>query len=156
MPGGPVYRVFTGGYHPSYAGEQLIWKVTVTNAATLLGDLLITAGATTPGIPQIKDEIFATAPQTNPVPKTRPPWHVMFQVPAGAANPVYASWDLGSAAPVVGGPGMEFEPGTVYKFEQAGESLLRVNSGGIYPVTNKSSFKFIATANTSMLVIFSD
>jgi hypothetical protein len=65
------------------------------------------------------------------------------------------TWD-NNTAPVVGGPGLEMEPGTIYKFENAGVSLLRVNSGGIYPVNANTAFQLIATTNTSLLVTFCD
>lgn len=147
---GPNYKFLTSGYHPAYQGETLYFKLTVTNAATRLGTLI--GGS---GIPLIVDEMW-TGPISNvPAVKKRPPWHVFFQVVAAAANPVYMTFD-NVTAPVVGGPGMELEPGTIYKFESAGESLLRLNSGGIYPCPVTSAFQLIAVGNTVMNCWFAD
>jgi hypothetical protein len=155
---GPYSNILTAAYQSAYGSETLCYVVTVPNTATRLGTLLVTAGSSfTNGIPLIPDEIFGTnEPTANAVPKFRPPWHVMFQVPAGAANAIYCTWD-NNTAPVVGGPGLEFENnGTIYLFENAGVTMLRRKASGIYQVNALSAFQFIATADTSMIVTFSD
>lgn len=149
---GPNSNILTSGYSPAYtSGLTWFYKLSVTNSSTRLGSLITTAGGA--GIPLITNELY-TASQNDTI-LTRPPWHVFFQVAAAAANPVYCTWD-NNTAPVVGGPGMEFEPGVVYRFENAGNSLLRAKASGIYLVNAGSAFLFIATAATVMNVGFSD
>lgn len=148
---GPNSNILTSGYQAGYGTETNCFKVTVTNSALRLKDLITNAGGT---MPNYTNELY-TASQGDAAQIGRPPWHVIFQVPQAAANPVYCTWD-NNTAPVVGGPGLEFEPGVIYRFENAGNNLLRVRSAGIYQVNAKTAFQFIATASTSMLVTFSD
>lgn len=155
---GPNSNVLTSAFYPAYGSETLCYKVSVPNAATRLGTLLVTAGsAFANGIPLIVDEIMGrTMANQNAPDKKRPPWHVLFQVPAAAANPVYVTWD-NNTAPVVGGPGLELQNnGTIYVFENSGISLLRATNSGNYQVNALSSFLFIATAATDLLVTFTD
>jgi hypothetical protein len=152
---GNTFSGIPAGYQPAYGTTLQFFKVTVTNAATRLKDLITTAGGTWPTIP---DDTFNTNLMTEPATNLRMPQHVFFQVPIAAANPVYLTWD-NNTAPVVGGPGMELETGTIYKFENAWNGrLLSVlgNAGGKYNVDPKSAFQFIAAANTTLLVFFSD
>jgi hypothetical protein len=137
---------------PAYsAGLTLNFKITVTNAASRLGTLI---GGT--GIPTFDDARYTRS--TGPIPQ-RAPYHVLFQVPSAAANPVYVTWD-NNTAPVVGGPGLELEQGIIYKFENAGPALLfnptPSTALAFYPFNAQSAFQLIATANTSLLVTFSD
>ena len=158
---GPSVTSLTAGYCPAHdtagAGATMHFKAT-TGVATVqrLGTLVSP-------MPAIVDDMF-TASQgvsgglsANPVnlPKTRPPFHVIFQVPAGAANPVYFTWD-NNTAPVVGGPGYELNPGQSIKFENAGLNLLRPKSAGFYQVNALTAIQFIAVAATVILVNFSD
>jgi hypothetical protein len=151
---GNTFSGIPAGYQPAYGSSTIqFFKVTVTNAATRLKTLITAAGGTWPTIP---DDTFNTnmSVPTN----LRMPQHVFFQVPIAAANPVYLTWD-NNTAPVVGGPGMELETGTIYKFENAWNGrLLTVlgSSAGNYQVNIGSAFQFIATANTTLLVWFSD
>jgi hypothetical protein len=150
MARGPAIRTIEGGYHPAPTGATYAIKATTAiNTAQFLGTLVT--------IPAVLDEAFGGGPQRGV--KTRPPNHLLIQVPAGAANPVYMTFD-NNTAPVVGGPGIELEPGTIYKFEEAGESLLR---GGIkfgdqasFTVNSLSAMQFIATAATVINFHFSD
>lgn len=156
MPMGPNSNILTSGYAPSPDSTVFAFKVTVTNAATRLKDLITTAGGTWPLVENtLYQQAGADSPLQSNAVQQRPPWHVMFQVIAAAANPVYCTWD-NNTAPVVGGPGAEFEPGVIYRFENAGVKLLRAQASGLYLVNAKSAFQFIATGNTTMLVTFSD
>ena len=150
MPG-PSFTGIPATYMPALtAGVTLNYKITVTNVATRLGTLI--GGS---GIPLVQDLRWQMSPQ----PINRAPYHVLFEVPQAAANPVYVTWD-NNTAPVVGGPGLELEQGIIYKFENAGPALLYnpTPSGSLafYPFNAASAFQFIATANTSLLVAFSD
>lgn len=154
MPG-PSTTGIPAAYMPAYApsglGSVNFIKVTVTNVATRLQDLITAAAGV---IPTFNDERYTFSEPPTP---QRTTFHVLFQVPIAAANPVYCTWD-NNTAPVVGGPGLEFEPGTIYKFENAGATLMIVGgrSTGIYRCDPKTAFQFIATANTVMNVAFSD
>jgi hypothetical protein len=139
-------------YAPSGTGSVNSIKVTVTNVATRLQDLVTTAGAVMPYIP---DERYTWE---EPVP-LRLPYHLILTVPVAAANPIYVTWD-NNTAPVAtpGGPGMEMLAGLTYEFENAGPSLMIWNGkgAGIYQCNTKTAFQFIATGNTLMTVTFSD
>lgn len=150
MPG-PSTTGIPAGYMPAYGSGANFFKVTVTNVATRLADLITAAGGT---FPNYNDERYTGS---NPPTLQRTPYHVLFQVPIAAANPVYLTTD-NNTTPVVGGPGFELEPGTIYKFESSGPSLMPVGGKGtgIYQVNAKTAFQFIATANTVLLVNFSD
>jgi hypothetical protein len=145
-------------YLPSYDGTTHFFKATVTNVATRLADLV--------AIPSLLDETYmgsAASATGKTIPVTRPPYHVFFQVPSAAANPVYMTWD-NVTTPVVGGPGVELNVGVILKMENAGDVLLRPSYqmiGGYSPtarylVNAKTAFQFVATANTSLLVWFTD
>ena len=150
MARGPTLRTIEGGYHPAPTGFTYAVKATTAiNTAQRLGTLA--------PIPAPLDEAFGGGAQRGV--KTRPPNHLLIQVPIGAANPVYMTFD-NNTAPVVGGPGLELEPGTIYKFEEAGESLLR---GGIkfgdqapFTVDALGAMQFIAVAATVINFHYSD
>src|SRR5271169_5598906 len=137
MPG-PIFTGLGAGFMPAYApsglGSVCSIKVTVTNAATRLQDLVTTAGGVMPTIP---DERYTWE---QPVP-LRLPYHLILTVPVAAANPIYVTWD-NNTAPVAapGGPGVELLPGMSYDFENAGPSLMPVGgkSAGIYQVNTKT------------------
>lgn len=154
MPG-PSLTGIPAGYMPARNATGLgsinFIKVTVTNVATRLLDLITAAAGV---IPTMDDDRYTFS---NPPIQQRTPYHVLFTVPAAAANPIYVTWD-NNTAPVVNGPGMEMVPGITYKFESAGPSLMIPGgkSVGLYQVNAKTAFQFIATANTVMQVSFSD
>lgn len=147
MPG-PIFTSIPASYLPAYkAGFTNFVKGTETNAAQRLNAIA--------AIPRIPDERYtwSSGPQL-----LRAPYHVLLQVPAGAANPVYITWD-NNTAPVVGGPGLELEQGTIYKFENAGVNLLYSPTSAtqtLYPFNAGSAFQLIAAANTTILVAYSD
>jgi hypothetical protein len=147
MPG-PSTTGIPASYLPAYkAGLTLHVVAAVTGAAARLGALVT--------IPIFPDEryTFSSGPTL-----LRCPYHIIFQVPAAAANPVYLTWD-NNTAPVVGGPGLELEQGQVYKFENAGVNLVFCPgsaSKGFYPFNANSAFQVIATAATNLLVNFTD
>jgi len=144
----PLYNVHTAAYHSAYDSSTYFFKVTTgVNTAQRLGTLLT--------VPQVTNEMVQTAVRTQPVVAKRPPWHVIFQVPVGAANPVYMTWD-NNTTPVVGGPGYEILPGAAVRFENAGVRLLNPSSVGNHQVNALTAFQFIATAATVLLVHFSD
>lgn len=150
---GPSLTGIPAGYQPAYSsGLTLSFKVTVTNAAQRL--VTIIGAANWPTYPD--DQWNSSATASN---KRRAPNHVLFEVPIAAANPVYLTWD-NNTAPVVGGPGLELQPGTVYKFENAWASGLLTDGvnarAGKWPVNALSAFQFIAAANTTLLVTFTD
>jgi hypothetical protein len=151
MPG-PSLTGIAAGLMPAYtAGQTLFFKASVSTAARL-GALI-----TIPTMP------WDNALYTDGPPPNRTPYHIFFQVPASAANPIYVTWD-NTTVPVVGGPGMEMEPGTIYTFYNCGPTLTPQGIaggpagkvGGIYQVNAASAFQFIATAATTLLVWFSD
>ena len=155
MPG-PIFTGLTAGFMPAYApsgtGSVNSIKVTVTNVATRLQDLVTTAGGVMPCIP---DERYTWE---QPVP-LRLPYHVFFTIPLSVLNPIYVTWD-NNTAPVAtpGGPGVELLPGITYEFENSGPSLMIFGgkSAGIYQVGPKTAFQFIAAANTLMTVTWTD
>ena len=142
---GPFVKSLTAEYMPAYGSQNLHLKVTTAvNTVQRLGTLA--------AVPQIPDERFdATLDRQD---KTRPPWHLIIQVPVAAANPVYLSWD-NNTAPVVGGPGLEIKPGDTVIFEHA-EALLTPHALDTYKVDNLSSLQFIAVAATVILLNYSD
>ena len=150
---GPSLTSIPAGYQPAFnASLTGAFKVTVTNAAQRLVTLVTLANW--PAYPD--DQYNYSATQSN---LKRAPQHVIFEVPIAAANPVYMTWD-NNTAPVVGGPGMELQPGTVYKFENAWASGLLTDGvngrTGKWPVNALSAFQFIAAANTTLLVMLTD
>src|SRR4029077_2037793 len=84
----------------------------------------------------------------------RVPRHLLLQVPIGAANPVYVTWD-NNTTPVVGGPGAEVVAGGQLKFELGGDALLAAKIGA-YPVAAGSAIQVIAVAATVILANFSE
>lgn len=147
MPG-PSFTGIPASYLPAYkAGLTNFVKGTVTNAAQRLNAIA--------AVPLFPDEryTFSQGPQL-----LRAPFHVLLQVPAGALNPVYITWD-NNTTPVVGGPGLELEQGTIYKFENAGPNLLFSPTSAtqtMYPFNTASAIQLIATANTTILVAYTD
>ena len=141
----PARKVLSSEYLPAYAaGITHHFKADVTNAAQRLGAIIT--------IP-----LFADESQTLGRGGRRPPWHLIIQLPAAAANPIYITWD-NNTAPVVGGPGFELNPGASVKFEHAGTHLLRGQAnGGAYPVNAASAIQLIGTAAaTATLFHFSE
>lgn len=138
MAQAPNVKNLTSEYLPAYAaGITHHFKANVTNAAQRLGAIIT--------IPLFTDE----STSLNQVPSLRPPWHLIIQLPASAANPIYITWD-NNTAPVVGGPGYELNPGQWVKFEHAGTHLLRgPNARGAYPVASGSALQLIGTAATT-------
>lgn len=146
-------------YQPSYDGSAYFFKAT-TGVATVqrLGDLIT--------VPSIVDETYTASMANSPTGKTqpimRPPHHFFCQLLFTAANAVYLTWD-NVTAPAVGGPGMEMQLGAIYKFENAGDVLLRggykmqsIDGSAKYAVDAKTAFQFIAVAATDILLWFSD
>jgi len=151
MPG-PSFTGIPAGHLPAYAasgtGSVNCFKLTVTNAAARLITLI---GA---NFPWVVNELttFSTSGPTY-----RAPYHLYLQVPQTAANPIYITWD-NNTAPVVGGPGLELEPGTIYQFGNAGPTLFPYNGkvNGPYIVNSAGAFQVIATANTTLLCTLTD
>src|SRR5216684_2376405 len=146
-------------YLPSYDGQAYFFvATTAVNTAQRLADLVT--------IPSLDDETYsgsmANSSTGKSLPAKRPPYHLFIQVPS-VGNVVYLTWD-NVTAPVVGGPGMELEPGIIYKFENAGDVLLRggykMTSGSSatahYNVDPKTAFQIIAVGATVLLIWFSD
>jgi len=139
MPG-PSFTGIPAGHLPAYgAGSQSFKVTTAVNTAQRVVGGLITAAQ-----------------------RLRAPFHMYVQVPVAAANPVYVTWD-NNTAPVVGGPGLELEPGTIYQFGNCGPTCfpyaLVTGSGkasGIYQVNAGGAFQFIAVAATVLLITFTD
>lgn len=152
---GPNFNVTPGpALQPSYGSEILNYLVNVTAAATRLGTLLVTAGSVfTNGIPLIVDEM-STGPGMN-TPRLRPPWHLRLQVPSTAINSVYMTWD-NRTTPVALGPGIELVPGKEQWFYNAGTTILRAKTIGLYQVPATSAIQLIASGATPLLVTFSD
>lgn len=141
---GAFVKNLTAEYLPAYGSQTLHAKVTTAvNTVQRLGTLNTT--------PQIPDETHTLVSGATP---TRPPWHLILQVPLSAANPVYLTWD-NNTAPVVGGPGFELAPGATLKFEHA-EALLSPKSGAPYVVNALSSIQVIAVAATALLITYTD
>jgi hypothetical protein len=148
-PGGFV-KSLTAEYMPAYSASIAPLHVKVTTAVAT-AQRLGTLNAT----PQIPDERYSAT--NNRIGQTRPPWHLIIQVPSGAANPVYITWD-NNTAPVVGGPGLELNPGGLVKFEHA-EALLtpsKTGAASTYLVHSLSSIQIIAAAATVLLLTYSD
>jgi hypothetical protein len=137
---------------PAYGAGSQAFKTTVTNAAQRLVTIIGAAN-----FPWIPDE--GTVQES--AQRLRAPFHLYIQIPIAAANPVYVTWD-NNTAPVVGGPGLELEPGTIYQFGNCGPTLFpnglsgAGKSTGIYQVNALGAMQFIAAANTVMLVHFTD
>jgi len=154
MPG-PSTTGIPAGYMPAYGSGVQSFKATITNAAQRLITIIGAAN-----FPWVVDEMFTYSEPGSSGPtgvKRRAPFHVLFQVPIAAANPVYMTWD-NNTTPVVGGPGLELEQGTVYQFGNAGPSLM-IDGGktaGFYQVSNLTAFQLIAAANTTCLITFTD
>ena len=148
MPG-PSLTGIPAGHMPAYGSQTNFFKLTVTNAAQRLVTIVGAAN-----MPWVTDEMttFSTSG-----PKLRPPFHLYLEVPQAAANPVYITWD-NNTAPVVGGPGLELEPGTIYQFGNAGPTLIPYGgkTNGPYVVNSLSAIQLIATANTTLLAAFTD
>jgi hypothetical protein len=141
MPGGTPVSALGSGWNPaaSATDDALHQKITVPNVATRLGALCANA----------------RIPIVNPSTGPRVPRHLILQVPAAAANPVYVTWD-NNTAPVVGGPGAEIVPGGQMAMELAGDACLAQKGGPYYPVAAGSAIQLIATANTPVLANFSE
>jgi len=145
-------RNLTAEYLPAYSSSIAALHVKVTtavNTAQRLGTLNAT--------PQIPDDTITASTATGAGVVNRAPWHLIIQVPAAAANPVYITWD-NNTAPVVGGPGFELSPGGTLKFENAGCALIQnpIPTGGAYPVNSLSAIQVIAVAATNLLLSYSD
>jgi hypothetical protein len=150
MARGPAFRTLSGGYGCAPTGFTYAFKATTAiNTVQRLGTLA--------AIPAVPDEIFGGGQMRGIY--TRPPNHVIIQVPIGAANAIYITWD-NNTAPVVGGPGMEVNPGAMVKFEQASDVLLQGSKkfGDVAPFTVNalSAIQIIATAATVVLITYSD
>lgn len=143
---GQFVKTLGAEYMPAYSASTAALHVKVTTGVATAQRL-----GTLSAIPQIPDERFDA---TNRRGTTRPPWHLIIQVPAAAANPIYLSWD-NNTAPVVGGPGLEINPGGYAKFEHA-ENLLTPHSRDTYLVNSLSSIQIIAAAATAVLLNYSD
>jgi len=140
----------TGPYLPAPNGEALAFNITVTNASARLAALL-------PGaiIPTIRN------PEADPQKTGDPsagvkPNHMFIQVPVGATNKVYITWDNVTVPVAVdGGPGFELQPGVVYPFENARNLLTAVSGAAYYNVNAGSAFQIISkTGNQAVSVWF--
>lgn len=120
-------QTFTGSYRTGGAAQVLSFKITVaTAAAARLGTLVTTL----PKDPQLGY-----------------PKHVMIQLPAAAAHPIYVTCD-NVTTPVAGGPGIEIVPGATYLFDN---ELALIDISG----NNLTAFQLIAdTADVTALVNF--
>jgi hypothetical protein len=170
MPRGPSHKTLSSEYYP-HPGVFLAqqggappgitpgtgsgaWyqQITVLSAsASRLAALL--SGAI---IPQVMDEqsVLSSYSASSAL-NLRPPYHVFFQLLAGATNLVYLTWD-NVTTPVAGSVGMELQKGTIYVFENA-RNLLTAKGSGIQQVNAGSAFQLIAsTAPQTMNVWFSD
>ncbi len=144
-------RNLTAEYLPAYSSSIAALHVKVTTGAGV-AQRLGTLNAT----PQIPDDTQTASTSVGTV-RSRAPWHLIIQVPAAAANPVYITWD-NNTAPVVGGPGFELNPGGTLKFENAGCGIMHnsIPSGGAYPINSLSAIQVIAVAATNLLLSYSD
>jgi hypothetical protein len=146
-------------YLPSYDGQAMFFvATTAVNTSQRLGDLVT--------VPVLADETYsgsmANSPTGKTLPATRPPHHFFIQVPS-VGSVAYLTWD-NVTTPVVGGPGMELEPGIIYKFENSGDVLLRggykmtdgTSPTARYQVNAKTAFQIIAAGATVLLIWFSD
>lgn len=140
--------ILTGPYLPAFGTDTCFYLVSVGAAAIRLGG---PGGLLT--VPEHRDRLYDAGPNAGLV--TRPYRHMFIQVPKAAANPIYFTND-NNTAPVVGGPGGELQPGLIYKFENAGQHMLRAGMTGDYPTNAGTAFQFIAAAATNMLVWFND
>lgn len=147
-PGGFVKNL-TAEYMPAYSASTVALHVKVTTGVAVVQRL-----ATLNATPQIPDERFDASNRKG---KTRPPWHLIIQVPSGALNPIYVTWD-NNTAPAVGGPGLEINPGCYAKFEHAEALLTPTLAGGAstYVVDALSSIQIIAAAATVVLLHYTD
>ncbi len=145
-------KILTSGYLPAFvATDTLFFSAAVGAVAARLGG----AGGLI-AVPQHLDtSVWPDGIKPDGTPVFRPYRHLFLQVPAGAANTVWVTFD-NTTAPVVGGPGMEMLPGVVYKFENAGDVMLRPNATGNYLVNAGTAFQFIATAATNLNIFFAD
>ncbi len=145
-------KILTSGYLPAFvATDTLFFSAAVGAVAARLGG----AGGLI-AVPQHLDtSIYPDGIKPDGTPVFRPYRHVFFQVPAGAANTVWMTWD-NNTVPVVGGPGMELELGVIYRFENAGDALLRPNATPNYLVNAGTAFQLIAAAGTAVNVFFAD
>lgn len=135
-------KVLAATYLPSFGGQVVDFQVAVGAVAARLGTLIT--------VPVHTDRLYPSGSTV-----TRPYRHVFFQVPSTAANTVWLTFS-NVTAPVVGGPGMELQKGVVYTFENAGDSLLRPQTVGDYPVDAGTAFQLIAAAPTNISVWFAD
>lgn len=146
----PFVKTLSAEYQSAYnASLTLHYKVTtgVATAQRL---------ATLQAVPQVPDERYLISNMVDNTRRFRPPWHLLIQVPAAAANPIYITWD-NNTAPVVGGPGLEIGPGGAIKFEHA-ECLLTPTpaSATTYIVNSLTAIQIIAAAATPVLLNYSD
>jgi hypothetical protein len=135
---------------PAYGLEALFFKVTTgNNIAQRLATLL-------PGgvIPLITDEAF-TGPSAPLAVGTRPLNHCFIQNSNANATTLFVTWD-NNTAPVVGGPGREVQPGQILELWNAGVTLLRPRSVGIYQVNNLTAIQLISAAAIPLQIWFCD
>ncbi len=150
MARGPAFRTVPGGYGCAPTGFTYSIKVTTAvNTAQRLGTLS--------AVPAIPDEAFGGSQMRGVA--TRPPNHLWISLPAAAANPIYITTD-NNTAPVVGGPGIELNPGGTLKLDAASEILLEGGKkyGDVAPFTVNalSAIQIIATAATPVLLNYFD
>lgn len=162
----------------SVTASQWEFNVQVTNVATRLGDLLVTAGSPYPGapnvpvgVPLVRDAVFEVGWPNSGVSgagsgqgRYRPPRNVSFQVSPAAIGDVVAFTKDNYTAPVATAGS---EVGTLltagqgpFECSKAGETHLRIlanSNQALYPVDAKTAFIFVASAAAvSMTVVFSD
>ena len=155
-----------------------VWEfnVQVTNVATRLSDLLVTAGspyvgnAVVPaGVPMVISAFNKSFPSMGGPAGAgegivRPPRNVSFQVSPAAVTSVVAFTKDNYTTPVATAGS---EVGTLlmagqgpFECSKAGETHLRImpnTNQALYPVDAKTAFIFVALVNpTSMTVVFSD
>lgn len=161
----------------SATASQWEFNVQVTNVATRLGDLLVTAGSPYPGapnvpvgVPLVRDAVFEVGWPNSGVSgagsgqgRYRPPRNVSFQVSPAATGVVAFTKDNYTAPVATAG----LEVGTLltagqgpFECSKAGETHLRIlanSNQALYLVDAKTAFIFIASAAAvSMTVVFSD
>jgi hypothetical protein len=141
-----VLITYDAPFEVAPASTTYAFSVTVTNAAKRLGGA---GGLLT--IPSVPDERASLA---NPQ-RYRPPRHLILGNPSTNANSIWFTWD-NNTAPAVGGPGFELAAGMQVQFEVVGDTFYSHGPGDKIAINAGSALQFIATANTTLNVTFSD
>lgn len=136
-------------YFPAVNAETFCFNVTVTNASQRLGALI-----TIPSVDNTDNPGTGAFPWSTP-PGKRPPRHIFFQVPIGAANKVYLTHDNVTVPVAVdGGPGIELQPGVVYPFHNAAPLLTDPGVGRPYRVNAATAFQIVSKTGSQAVSVW--